>query len=140
MQKILDWETKLSRYIEWHRHRPFEYGASDCTTFVLGAIDTQYGTDFTSTVVIWQSREDYLAMIHVAGGAEYAVKDFAEAIGMRQIAPAFAKRGDILVIDTPLGYMASLCVGATAAMMGDKGLLIKSLDTLDIKSAWTMET
>lgn len=41
----MDWEARLSEYIEAHRDAAFAYGRNDCCTFSMGALEAMTGVD-----------------------------------------------------------------------------------------------
>lgn len=92
-----DWPARMRAAIDFHRDRPFEWGASDCSLFAE-AVEAMTGFDPIAAVRGYQGEIDALRRLRAAGYASTLelVRDY-----FQEIPPALAQRGD-------LGYPASI--------------------------------
>jgi len=132
MGRLVDWPTRLNDHIEEWRHKKFEWGKSDCGHFCL----------YAEKAICGASRfDDWIGQYSSQNGfARFLVKmglgDLATSVGarLREIKVLEAQRGDVALIDTPLGDALSLVVGDKVAAMGKDGLIF--LPLMSAKKAW----
>lgn len=101
MIRFHDWSTRLANYFEEYRDQPFEFGKFDCAMFACGAIHAM-----TSI----RPLEQYIGKYSTEGGATRQMKIFSGGgiretakkvcteIGLFQVVPGLAKRGDMVLI------------------------------------------
>jgi len=108
---------------------PFTFGSHDCALFAAGAVLAQTGRDFG---------EPFRGRYKSAAGASRALRLYGAgtlaatltaALG-EPVHPAFAQRGDIVMMDGNAG----VCVGAQSLFVGDAGLEPRA--TLHCQEAW----
>jgi hypothetical protein len=132
MGRVVDWPDRLQAHIEEWRHKKFEWGKADCALFCL----------YAEKAICGSSRfDDFIGQYRSAAGSAKALLkigggDLAASVGarLREIKPSEAQRGDVALIDTPLGDALSLVVGDRVAAMGKDGLIFLPLDAA--KKAW----
>ena len=132
MGRLVDWPTRLNDHIEEWRHKKFEWGKADCALFCL----------YAEKAICGASRvDDFIGKYRSAAGSVKALLkigggDLAASVGARlaEIDPSKAQRGDVALIDTPLGDALSLVVGDKVAAMGKDGLVFLPLSAA--KQAW----
>jgi len=132
MGRVVDWPDRLQAHIEEWRHKKFEWGKADCALFCLYAEKAICGSSrFDDFIGQYRSAAGSVkALLKIGGG------DLAASVGarLREIKPSEAQRGDVALIDTPLGDALSLVVGDRVAAMGKDGLIFLPLDAA--KQAW----
>ena len=132
MGRVVDWPDRLQANIEEWRHKKFEWGKADCALFCLYAEKAICGSSrFDDFIGQYRSAAGSVkALLKIGGG------DLAASVGarLREIKPSEAQRGDVALIDTPLGDALSLVVGDRVAAMGKDGLIFLPLDAA--KKAW----
>jgi hypothetical protein len=132
MGRVVDWPDRLQAHIEEWRHKKFEWGKADCALFCLYAEKAICGSSrFDDFIGQYRSAAGSVkALLKIGGG------DLAASVGsrLREIKPSEAQRGDVALIDTPLGDALSLVVGDRVAAMGKDGLIFLPLDAA--KKAW----
>jgi len=132
MGRVVDWPDRLQAHIEEWRHKKFEWGKADCSLFCLYAEKAICGSSrFDDFIGQYRSAAGSVkALLKIGGG------DLAASVGarLREIKPSEAQRGDVALIDTPLGDALSLVVGDRVAAMGKDGLIFLPLDAA--KKAW----
>lgn len=132
MGRVVDWPDRLQAHIEEWRHKKFEWGKADCALFCLYAEKAICGSSrFDDFIGQYRSAAGSIkALLKIGGG------DLAASVGarLREIKPSEAQRGDVALIDTPLGDALSLVVGDKVAAMGKDGLIFLPLDAA--KQAW----
>ncbi len=108
------WPALFEAFLSRNRSRRFRYGSWDCCLFVADAIEAMTGTDVASE---FRGRYDSRATAvkvtkEYCGRASIAVLASAvfSAAGFTEVAPAFAQRGDAVLIrrsrDFSLGIVA----------------------------------
>ena len=132
MGRVVDWPDRLQAHIEEWRHKKFEWGKADCALFCLYAEKAICGSSrFDDFIGQYRSAAGSVkALLKIGGG------DLAASVGarLREIKPSEAQRGDVALIDTPLGDALSLVIGDRVAAMGKDGLIFLPLDAA--KQAW----
>ncbi|WP_127109939.1 DUF6950 family protein [Pararhodobacter zhoushanensis] len=128
--RIAGWETILAEQIEAARLRPFQWGVHDCATWAADVRAALTGTE--SAAQAWRGR--YKTEIGAAralrrlGWPDLATG--AEAALGAPIPVLMAQRGDV-VMD---GQTFGVCVGASAAFVGETGLIYARLG--QCSAAW----
>ena len=125
MGRLVDWPTRLNDHIEEWRHKKFEWGKADCALFCL----------YAEKAICGSSRfDDFIGKYRSAAGSARALLkigagDLAASVGarLREIKVLEAQRGDVALIDTPLGDALSSGVGDKVAALGKDGLIFLPL-------------
>lgn len=136
MDRYVDWEARLSAYLDPLRLMPFEWGRHDCCTFAAGAVYAMTGFDHMA-----EFRGRYTTRI----GSLRALKRFgAGALAptldqkFTPIAAATAQRGDIVMSGGALG----ICMGAALIAVGSvgdrEGLVLIERAKWDEPFAWAV--
>ena len=132
MGRVVDWPDRLQAHIEEWRHKKFEWGKADCALFCLYAEKAICGSSrFDDFIGQYRSAAGSVkALLKIGGG------DLAASVGarLREIKPSEAQRGDVALIDTPLGDALSLVIGDKVAAMSKDGLVF--LPLISAKKAW----
>lgn len=131
MQRLEDWPTRLSEFIEARRERAFSWGDSDCCLFVCDAIEAMSGADPGARWRgLYASEKGARRVLRDNGG----VAGIATLVLGQAVPAALAGRGDVVQIDTPHGEALALCLGGLIAAQGPDG--IEFLDMKQAKAAW----
>lgn len=115
LQRLPDWETRLSDYLVTIADTAFEWGWNDCLMFVAGAIDAVTGQDPAT-----EHRGQYRSQ---TGAARYLKKlgfDSPKAcldFLFERIPLAFAKRGDVVFSED----CAGICLGGFGFFLAEDG-------------------
>lgn len=114
------WEARLAALVEDARARPFAWGAHDCVTFAADAVAALRGTDPLGNLRgAWCDARGAARLLGEQGPTiEEAV---ARTLGPA-IAPARARRGDIVTIVAGRRSALGVCLGGRAAAPGPRGL------------------
>jgi hypothetical protein len=113
LERLPDWEDRLTAYIQTIADTPFEWGWNDCLMFVAGAIDAVTGQDPAD-----EHRGQYRSQ---TGAVRYLKKlgfDSPEACLdalFERVPAAFARRGDVVLAED----CAGLCMGNLALFLGE---------------------
>lgn len=119
MQRLIDWPTRLTDFVEARRARAFSWGESDCCLFVCDGIEAFTGADPGAR---WRG------LYSSEKGARRILRDNGGVLGVATLAfgpavPApLAGRGDVVLVDTPYGDALALCVGTAIAAQGALGI------------------
>ena len=110
------WEDDLAAYLSDKALEPFCWGAHDCALFAASAVEAMTGTDPAA---------DFRGQYDNQAGARAALRTIGNGTLLKtyqarfaEIAPAFAKRGDLIWN----GHAIGVCMGANAIFIGDEGL------------------
>jgi len=118
MGRVADWPTRLNETVEAWRGKPFEWGKSDCVSFVLAVDAAIYGKAHVK-LPKYKSERAALRLISKKGGDLSAAVDNV----LSRIQVAQAKRGDVVAVDTPDGPALAVVLGDVVAGMGPDGLV-----------------
>jgi len=104
------WPEILVAEVHLCMRRPFVWGAHDCALMAAGIVHAIAGVDHMN---------DLRGTYHTATGARRVLRRLGgldAALTARMGAPRgdlnHAMRGDVVVIDTPLGRSAGICLGS----------------------------
>lgn len=96
IQRQRDWPERLHAYIETTRFRPFAFGAQDCASWALGAVDAMCSSNLRGAVLPAYSTEEEAAAALAARGWASLQDAVVEVLGVHEINPFRAQRGDVL--------------------------------------------
>lgn len=103
IERIPNWESALSDYIESKRDEPFVYGVNDCCMFAAGAMIAITGID-----PIPEFRDQYNSLASsVRAIKELGAGDLEKTIDgkLPEIPVGLAQRGDVAFYDGSLGVV-----------------------------------
>lgn len=140
-----NWESLLADAIQTRRHMPFEWGVHDCCIFATNILTAYWDHD-----PMHAFRDDMYAD---ASGAAIALKRYGKgtlsktlisifkAPVARQISPAMARRGDVVITDHGdsdlfKGQAVGICIGSRAIFADDIGWF--PLPMTKIRRAWAI--
>ncbi|HZP31886.1 MAG TPA: hypothetical protein VFB23_00890 [Candidatus Acidoferrales bacterium] len=117
MKRFEDWPTRLDEFIDSRRNAPFAWGSNDCCLFACDAVLAMTGEDLAA---------DFRGKYSDARGAIHVLRDFLKGIGddapliealavhiarireIKEIAPRFAQRGDVVLFEDAHGETLGL--------------------------------
>lgn len=116
IERLSDWEDRLSEYIASKRDEPFAYGSNDCCYFSLGAIEAITGTDCMAEFRGKYDTEfgSLRALKEIGSGDLESTMDSK----FPEIPIGLAGRGDIAFFDGAIGVV----MGSFAWFVSDDGL------------------
>jgi hypothetical protein len=113
MERLSNWQSRLSDYLVACAHRPFKYGELDCGLFVAGALEAMTSVDVAAELRGYGNRKEAFARIARMCGRpsmEAIADHLAAAFGIHAVPVLSAQRGD--VIQLRRGRRASLGIVA----------------------------
>lgn len=123
------WEVALAATLDAWAGRAFAYGEADCARFVAEAVEAQTGQDFYAPFRgRYKSAAASVRALRTHGAGDLAATITA-ALG-EPVHPAFAGRGDIVMMDGNAG----VCAGLWSWFVGEAGLEKRA--TADCQTAW----
>ncbi len=135
------WEGRLAAYLAAREVMPFKWGSHDCCRFACAGLVAQGLADPMRGVRPYSTARGAAGAIRRLGGTlDAAATTLAMKAGLREIAPAFAGRGCVVLADveTPDGIEPALGLvgldGTRAMFAGDAGLVWRLLS--DCQRAW----
>lgn len=118
MNRIDGWPEALADFIESRRFTPFSWGANDCCLFACDAALAITGTDIAAAYRGTYDSALSAARVVEAGGGIDGIMDTL----LPRVDPAFAQRGDLVIVDGQHGPTLAVCLGAVIAATGEDGL------------------
>jgi hypothetical protein len=117
-----DWPERLLQAVEARREKPFAWGENDCALFAADCVLAMTGEDLARA---FRGRYDSArGALRVLRGL--GARDLAQAVmGSlgEPIAPALARRGDVVQFETESeGPALGVCLGNLAAAAGPQGV------------------
>ena len=116
--RLPDWEDRLHDYLAGLAGASFAWGTLDCALFAAGAVLAMTGDDPAAAF-----RDRY----GTARGSVRALRKWGAGTLEATIAAtfadrplAFARRGDLALVDGPLGASVGVVVGADALFVGEE--------------------
>lgn len=101
------WEGALAEHLRVEIAKPFAWGEHDCALFTCGVIRLLTGTDpaaeFRGT---YTTARGAAKVIRTAGGGDLGdlASQLAARHGFAEVAPLFARRGDVVLVQTSAGF------------------------------------
>lgn len=129
-----DWQLLLEVYVDRARAEPFVWGAHDCVSFAMGWVEM-----VRADLAPRDDLAEVLGYSTAAGAARMlAERSLAQAVadwgGLTAVAPAFAQRGDLVLVEIDGRESLALCVGDVVAGPGTEGLAFAPLAA--VRAAW----
>lgn len=123
-----DWPSRLEAVVDAARKVKFSYGTSgnDCCRFPADAVAAVTGVDHMAPFRGYRSKLGALRAIrrYGGGGLGEALERWSRETGVEQVPLALARRGDVVVHETPEGPALGICLGARfAAVKEPEGLV-----------------
>lgn len=114
--RLDNWPSLLAAFLA--DEKPFSWGDRDCSLFAADAVLCITGNDPASD---WRGKYKTATgatrLLRPYGGIEGAVEKITADNGMEEIPVAMAQRGDVVLIDSPLG-MALAIVNLSGCISG----------------------
>ena len=129
MLRAHDWPTRLLNHVELARRTPFAWGVSDCCLFACDCVRAMTGVDpaawFRGRYKTQRGAMRALKTF-AGGGLEATARRITAELGMPEISPALAQRGDVVLLslpDCPPENLAlGICLGDHHAAQGPAGI------------------
>jgi hypothetical protein len=113
-----DWERRLLAYIESKRHTPFAWVENDCASFANDAVFEMTGERIP--IPSASSPQAYARLLRDHG----PLRKIATDILGEEIPPAFAQRGDIVILTLDDIETLGVSLGRMIAGPGQEGLAL----------------
>lgn len=114
-----DWPERLAAHLEAARGRPFAWGAHDCCAWAADWIVAATGEDVFAPWRGYTDAREAMRRLESAGGVAGL---WTQLLG-QPIAPAFAQRGDVVLVEVDGRETAAVCVGEEIAAPGETDLV-----------------
>jgi hypothetical protein len=133
-----DWPERLAAFLRESADEPFVWGVNDCALRACDAVRAMTGTDIAARLRGRYKTQLGAARVmrRLAGDLEAVAQQVAYEFAIREVTPSFARRGDLLLLDTPLGPSLGIVAmnGHTAEFKVNDGLLRVPVSTC--RRAW----
>lgn len=116
-----DWPEQLLGFVEARRDVPFAWGANDCALFAADAVQAMTGHDFAAGFRgRYRTALGAMKALRSNGAADLAA--YLTRVLGAPVAPALARRGDVVVFAAVEGPALGVVVGSQAAAAGPEGV------------------
>lgn len=115
-----DWPERLAEFNVARRRMPFAWGGNDCVTMAADWIEQATGTDPIADIRGWTDALSAGRTIEALGGLEAAI---TARLG-EPIPPAFARRGDVVLLDIAGRETVGVVYGTHAMGPGEEGAVM----------------
>lgn len=129
-----DWPERLAAFLAARTETAWEYGQHDCCAFVCDAVKAQTGIDPAGLVRPYSGRDGARRILTEYGGVVGVVAARMAAHGCPEIAPGYAGRGDVAVIEAEGGETCGIVEERTVVAAASPGLARHPRTS--IKRAW----
>lgn len=133
--RINNWPETLALFIEEKKAHSFDWATNNCGFFACDWIAMVVGVDpaadFRDKIDSALSAQRVLDEV---GGIESIATDAAFKFGWPPVAPAYARRGDIVSLDGGNGISLGVCLGAESVFLQKTGIAF--FNTLQARRAW----
>jgi hypothetical protein len=138
VRRLNNWPALLAQFIEENRREPFAWGTRDCCLFASNGVRAITGLDPAAKTFRGKYRDlaGAMRLVRKHGGVEAIAAKQCCRLGFPELpAVALARRGDVVLIDTPnAGPAMGICLGAQAAFAGPHELTFVPLG--ECRRAW----
>ena len=119
MNRLDNWQERLSNVIRARREAGFAWGTADCTQFAFNAVKAVIGEDMGKPYRgKYTTAAGALKILQKVGGVKQPADLFAARFGKRK-AIAFARKGDVVTCSPALiGLSAQAGAGAFGPVIG----------------------
>ncbi|WP_347268186.1 hypothetical protein [Paracoccus sp. (in: a-proteobacteria)] len=121
LTRLPDWQVRLQAWLHEIDGRPIEPGRHDCCLFGAGAVEAQTGIDLAAP---WRGRYTTMAggqrLLRRAGHEDHAALIAAH---LPDVHPAFAREGDLALVETPQGPAVGVHQGSAIYVLTEAGRL-----------------
>ena len=120
LKRVENWPALLANFVEQHRHTPFAWREWDCCSMAAAWVQCCTGVDVfgACSIKYAPTMRSALRKTIKADG----LKPLVDAALGASVAPAFAQRGDIVLLDLDGRESLAVCLGAVAAGAGVAGM------------------
>ena len=135
--RLIDWPRRLTDALAASRHRGFVWGSHDCWTAAATIACAVTGRDPAAALRgTYDTEEEADAVLARAGGLEALVAAAMVEFGAPECDPAFAQRGDIVLVEAGNQLMAGVVADARIAVPGADGMHLLRLGRA--RRAWAI--
>jgi hypothetical protein len=127
MSRLQDWPSRLAAYVDAAYTQPFEWGRHDCSAFAAGAVEAMTGE--RPPLPAYADAREAAELL-----ADESLSSRVRSILGPPIAPAFAQRGDLALVEIDGRVSLAVCVGDLFAGPGADGLVM--VPRVDVRMAW----
>ena len=119
MNRLDNWQERLSNVIRARREVPFAWGTADCTQFAFDAVKAVIGEDLGKPYRgKYATAAGALKILQKVGGVKQPADLFAARFGKRK-AIAFARKGDVVTCNPrQIGLSAQQGAGPFGPVIG----------------------
>lgn len=125
LKRCDNWELRLSKTVEERLYEPFVWGSNDCVMFAADCLEAMTGVALVLHLqCTWDSECEAIRAIVKVGGLAVAI----ERIGLTEVPPLFAQRGDLVLHRRDGTDALAICLGNQLAGPSESGLLFFGLE------------
>jgi hypothetical protein len=135
--RLPDWPERMNAALTEACGIPFAWGTHDCWLAAAAIACAVTGRDPAAAVRgAYHTEEEAEARLARAGGLEALVAEAMAAFGAPECDPAFAQRGDVVLVEAGNQLMAGVVADARIAVPGAEGMQLLRLGRA--RRAWAI--
>lgn len=135
--RVLDWTELLDGYIVENKDKEYKYGRFDCVMFSVELVKKIVGVDLLEGID-YEDMKTGLELLKKNEGLFKLTNKQVEKVGLGEILPALAQRGDMVGCMTKAhGETLGVCVGSKFVSTGENGLVF--LPMKEVVKAWRIK-
>lgn len=121
--RLENWPRLLAAFLA--DEKPFEWGARDCSLFAADAVLCIAGSDPAKSLRgKYKTEKGAARILKRRGGLEKVAAKLAADNRMEEIPPLMAQRGDVVLIDSPMGEaLGVIDMSGRIAAQGPDGVM-----------------
>jgi len=127
LKRCHDWRERLDRMIDSAREVPFEWGRFDCALHVANCVRAITGCADPAAAYRGKYSDEAGAAAVYGASLEAFIAAQAAALGLSEVTPTCAQRGDVVFVDngTPQGAVGVVsCDARFASCASDRGMAL----------------
>lgn len=136
LPRLEDWAERLAALVEDLRMQPFAWGVQDCVTVAADGVQAVTGADPHLARGAYATEAEAAAILAAHGGLEGYVAAMMAAFGAAECLPAFAQRGDPVLVEVGNELLCGTVAGEAVAVPGLDRL--RFVPAARIRRAWAV--
>jgi hypothetical protein len=119
MKRLPDWQLRLEAFARERADVPFAWGSNDCALFTADGVQAQTGVHLCPELRGHRNVREGLRALAALGGVRAIA---CKALG-HPLPAAFARVGDVVVVQAGKREALAICNGQTAIAPGERGMV-----------------
>ena len=136
--RLEDWPGRLAGFFASRALTPFAWGRNDCCSFAAAAVEAMTGVDPSRAWRAYRGPRGAAARLAATGGVAGVIEAAASRHGWPEIAVAYARRGDCVLIGIEGRYSLAIVAMDGREAWGPGGASVIAQPVLRASRAWSI--